>query len=303
MSDFWFTEREAAGFENRFLIEEEIFQGKSDYQEIRVLASRPYGRMLILDGIVQTTESDEFVYHEMLVHVPLMLHTAPRAVLIVGGGDGGTLRRVLEHPSVERAVMVEIDRDVVDVSRRYLPSIAGEAWDDPRAELIFGDGAAYAMNAADGSFDAVLIDSTDVIVGQEEGSPGVGGPALSLFTPEFFGHCARILSADGVLAAQSGGPLYQPAELALWSGHIGSAFPTVATYLCSVPTYPGVVWSFTLGTKTADPFSPDVEEVVGRLKAMPHQSYYNALIQVSAFVLPNYVEEIIRKGLGMGTAS
>ena len=182
-TDSWVNETLYAEWGQRFLVKRELARVKSDFQDIMVFESQSHGRVMLLDGVVQITEMDEFVYQEMITHVPLLAHGAAKRVLIIGAGDGGVLKRVLQHRTVEKAVMVEIDGEVIRLAKEFLPGIAGDAWTDPRAEVIVGDGIDYVRQAEAGSFDAVIVDSTDPI--------GVGEV---LFTDEFYANSARLLS-------------------------------------------------------------------------------------------------------------
>ncbi len=177
-SEAWLTDVGGPGFAQTYRIEEELYRGRSDFQEIRVIRNQDFGVMLVLDDAVQTSVRDEFIYHEMLAHVPLLAHPAPRRALIIGGGDGGVLEEALKHP-LEGAVMVEIDRQVVEITRRFLPEIPGRAFDDPRAHLIIADGIRYLRETAD-TFDVILVDSTDP-----------KGPAIGLFEQPFYGDARR----------------------------------------------------------------------------------------------------------------
>jgi len=162
-TDVWLNETLYPEWGQRFRVTRELARVQSQFQDIVIFESASHGRVMTLDGIVQITEADEFVYQEMLAHVPLLAHGAAGSVLIIGAGDGGVLRRVLMHKTTERAVMVEIDGEVIRLSREFLPSIAGDAWDDPRAEVIVGDGIDYVKKAPDASFDVIIVDSTDPI--------------------------------------------------------------------------------------------------------------------------------------------
>jgi len=229
----WIVDTIGEGFGQALPVEDILHDHHSPFQHIQVATSPRYGRMLILDDAVQTTERDEYIYHEMLVHLPLAAHPDPRRVLIIGGGDGGTLEEVLKHP-VESVTMVEIDREVIDVSRAYLPSIGGRAFDDPRTRLLIADGIAF-VESTDERFDAVLVDSTDP-----------KGPGLALFSAAFYRACAAVLTPSGVLAVQSGSPLYQRDLVNQVAQHLAAHFPAVAPYWAAVPSYPGTLWSFTL---------------------------------------------------------
>src|SRR5271167_1805793 len=162
-TDSWINETLYGNWGQRFLVTRELARVKSEFQDIVVFESSSHGRVMALDGVVQITEADEFVYQEMLTHVPLLAHGSAESVLIIGAGDGGVLRRVLQHRGVRRAVMVEIDGEVIRLAKQFLPAIAGAAWDDPRAEVIVGDGIDYVQRASAGAFDAIIVDSTDPV--------------------------------------------------------------------------------------------------------------------------------------------
>src|SRR5579875_1415851 len=191
----WFNETLYPDWGQRCLIRRERARVRSKFQAMLLFESTSHGRVMVLDGIVQITERDEFVYQEMLAHVPIIAHGNAQNVLIIGAGDGGVLRRVLMHRSVHRAVMVEIDQDVIRLAKEFMPDIAGNAWSDPRAQVIVGDGIEYARQAEASSFDIIIVDSTDPI--------GVGEV---LFTDEFYENSARILTAKGIIVNQCGVP-------------------------------------------------------------------------------------------------
>jgi spermidine synthase len=269
-----FAEVARSGFEQRIEVRARLWAGRSPYQRIEVIDTVPFGRALILDDALQTTEADEFCYHEMLVHVPLLAHPSPRRVLIVGGGDGGGMRHVLMHEGVERAVQVELDELVVRVSREWLWSISRGALDWPRAELVIGDGLAY-LRGADERFDVILVDSTDPV-----------GPAEGLISEEFFRLASAALAPDGILAIQTGSPLFMRDELRLAAERIAGVFPIAATYLGHVPSYPGVLWSYTVGSKQHRPNRP--------IRSAPEGlNYYTSELHRAAFALPAYVQSLL----------
>lgn len=270
----WLTDVGGPGFAHAYRIDEELYRGRSAFQEIRVIANSDFGRMLILDDAVQTTERDEFIYHEMLAHVPLLAHPAPRRALIIGGGDGGLLEEALKHP-LEAAVMVEIDRDVIDLTRRYLPRIPGGAFDDPRTRLHIADGIRFIDETTE-RFDVILVDSTDP-----------KGPAVGLFAQPFYAAARRRLSADGLIAVQSGSPLYQQDLIRMVRTNLRAVFAQVVTYLATVPTYPGVLWSFTIGAP-ADPAAISEETVARRIAGFGLQ-YLTPVIHRAAFALPPFI--------------
>jgi spermidine synthase len=258
---------------------EQLASERSPFQQIDIYENAAFGRLLALDGLVQTTERDEFVYHEMLVHVPLLALEDPKRVLIIGGGDGGTLRRVLAHPSVERAVMVEIDERVTALCREFMPSISAGALDDARAEVRFADGIAYVMDGGE-SFDAILIDSSDPV-----------GPGEGLFTTAFYRAAACRLNPGGVLCAQSGSPYFQQDEMHRTYNIAITAFDDVRMYLANVPTYPGSLWSFTLAAAT---LSLDVDTAAKRAADRGLETrYWTPELQRGAFDLPKIALDVI----------
>jgi spermidine synthase len=234
--------------------------------------------MLVLDNAVQTTEKDEFVYHEMLAYVPLLTHPNPKQVAIIGGGDGGSLRRVLHFPSVERAYQIELDRAVTETCLQYMPSISAGAFDDPRSQALFDDGAKF-LAETDHKLDVVLVDSTDPI-----------GAAEVLFSDKFYRDAYHALNEDGILVTQSGSPLLMAEELSRAVANIRKVFPLVRVYLASIPGYPGVLWSFTLASKGLDPLTVPNEVLATRLgesKAEP--LYYTPEMHRACFALPPFL--------------
>jgi spermidine synthase len=267
----WIADLVRGGAAQALQVDDILYDAVSPYQHIQIAVSPLFGRMLILDDAVQTTELDEYVYHEMLAHLPLLTHRAPRRILIIGGGDGGTLEEVLKHP-VERVVMVEIDRAVVDASRTYLPGIAGAAFDDPRARLLIADGIAFVRDTTE-RFDVILVDSTDP-----------KGAAAALFSGDFFAMCARALTADGLLAMQSGSPLYQR-DLIDGVRRDLAAFPVVVSYWAAVPSYPGTLWTFTLASRGPDPRTVDRAGIARRTRGFDLR-YYGPDVHHAALSLP-----------------
>ncbi len=268
----WIVDVVGSRFAQATWIEDLLYTHRSPWQHIQVARSPLFGRMLILDDAIQTTEQDEFTYHEMLVHLPLVTHPHPERVLIIGGGDGGTLEEVTKHP-VAHVTMVEIDREVIEVSRRFLPGISGAAFDDPRTRVLIEDGIAYVRTTSE-PFDIILVDSTDP-----------KGPGVALFSEEFYRACARVLRDDGLLVAQSGSLLYQRELADLVRRHLASIFPIVLTYWAAVPAYPGVLWSFTCGAKRYDPRATRPDEVARRLTNM-HTRCYSPTVHQTALHLP-----------------
>ena len=288
MTESWVNETLYSAWGQRFRVVRELARVQSPFQDIHLIESETHGRVMLLDGVVQITEADEFVYQEMIAHVPLLAHGAARRVLIIGAGDGGVLRRVLQHRDVERAVMVEIDGEVIRLCREHLPAIGGDAWNDPRAEVIVGDGIDYVRRAPSNSFDVVIVDSTDPI--------GVGE---ALFTDEFYANCARILTAGGLVVNQCGVPFMQADELRETSLRRGRAFPDIWAYVAAVPTYVGGF--MTLGWAAKDPLQRQVPVETIRARAaaagiLGKTRYWTPEIHVGAFQLPPYIAEHLPRG-------
>jgi len=272
-----FAEPFRLGWQQSVQVREILYDGQSDFQHLQVLDTVPFGRMLVLDDATQTSVVDEYIYHEMLVHVPMMTHPDPKRVLVIGGGDGGALRRVLEYP-LDKATMVEIDGEVVRVSREFLPAIAGDAFTHPRGELIIGDGVRYLRETTE-HFDVILVDSTDPV-----------GPAVDLFGESFYQDALRALGHDGIIVTQSGSPLVMLDELQAAVTLMRRVFPIVKTYLCNIPIYPGVLWSFTAASMSLDPSTVLPATIAARLRANGQPTgWYTPALHRAAFALPNYL--------------
>ena len=289
-TDSWVNETLYAAWGQRFRVMRELARVRSEFQDILVFESETHGRVMLLDGVVQITEADEFVYQEMLTHVPLLAHGAARRVLIIGAGDGGVLRRVLQHRTVEQAVMVEIDGEVIRLAKQHLPSIAGDAWSDARAEVIVGDGIDYVRQAPAGSFDVVIVDSTDPI--------GVGEV---LFTDEFYANCARLLTSRGVVVNQCGVPFMQADELRETSLRRAKAFADVFAYVAAVPTYVGGFMTLGWAAKDAGLRAAGVSDIRERAAAagiLGQTRYWTPEIHCGAFNLPPYIAEHLPRAGG-----
>lgn len=283
--DEWLNETLYPNWGQRFRIVRKLARVRSEYQDIQVIETASHGKVLVLDGAIQITEADEFIYQEMLAHVPLLAHGAARRVLIIGAGDGGVLRRVLQHRGVEQAVMVEIDGEVIRLSREHLPGIGGGAWTDPRAQVIVGDGIAHVADAAPGSYDVIIVDSTD--------PAGVGE---ALFTEAFYADCARVLSPAGLVVNQSGVPFMQPEELRVTSLRRAQAFHHVSAYVAAVPTYVGGLMTLGIAAKVAGWDRMPVEEIqnrAARAGILGKTRYWTPEIHAGAFNLPPYIAELL----------
>ena len=283
-----FSEKLHDGMAACYTVKKQRLVRKTPFQRMKVLDTVRFGRMLVLDDIVETTEADEFIYHEMMAHVPLYTHPNPKRVLIIGGGDGGVLREVLRHP-VERVVMVEIDGAVVEAAKKHLRKICGEAFKNPRTELIIGDGAEYVRDTSE-TFDVVIVDSTDPL-----------GPSMPLFGETFCKHAANVMSRDGLLVRQTGSAFLQGAELASAMKHARKVFPCVKVFLTSVPTCVG--GHFTHPLMGLSDFSRRISLPAVRRRFNKHplaMKYYNPDIHAAAFGLPEYIQALCREGRTRG---
>ncbi len=269
--EFWFSERQTEHLELSFQVRESLLVEETPFQQLAVLDTYQYGRMLVLDGAVQTTEGDEFIYHEMITHVPLTAHPRPQEVLVIGGGDGGTVREILKHPEVKRVCLVEIDDRVVTAARRFLPDLS-RALDDPRAEVIIADGAEH-VRAMRGRWDVIIVDSTDPV-----------GPAVKLFQPEFYRSVHDALIPEGLFVTQSKSPFFDWQLIREVLGVVRSFFPVALLYTAAIPTYPSGLWSFVLGSKIHHP----LEFHKSRAEKLETR-YYSPEIHQAAFVLPRQI--------------
>jgi len=258
-----------------------IYDSETEHQRLRVFENPTFGRVLTLDGVVQTTEADNFIYHEMLTHVPILAHGAARRVLIVGGGDGGMARAALAHAGVEHVTMVEIDAGVVEFSKTYLPRLSDGAFDDPRLHLVISDGAAF-VKESDQTFDVVIVDSTDPI-----------GPGETLFTDTFYGHAKRRLGEGGIIVTQNGVPFMQGAELTGTMRAFKALFRDYGAYIATIPTYAGGPMAFGWGTDGAAR-EVSLETLTERFAAAGLETgYYTPEVHKAAFALPPYISRLI----------
>ena len=268
----WLTENHKGFLRTGFKYKKSLFDKNSAFQNVQVIETQGFGRMLVNEGIVMTCERDEFVYHEMIAHVPLFSHPAPREVLIIGGGDGGTAREVLRHKEVKRCVMVEIDPLVVSACKKHLKKTAC-AFDDPRLDLRIEDGARYAAHCKKESFDVMAVDSSDPI-----------GPSSVLFGEDFYKNASRILKKDGILTAQAGNMFYDTEDQKLRLKSLKTIFKACGFYNYSNLTYPAGLWSFLFASKGPHPLK---DFSAKRLKGLSFK-YYNEQIHRSAFALPQF---------------
>lgn len=261
-----------------FEIESVLYSACSPYQKIDIVESDTFGRMLLLDNMIMLTEKDEFIYHEMIAHVPLFVHPKPERILIIGGGDGGTIRECLKHPTVKQIDLVEIDEMVTQVCLQYIPSVAGQVF-SKKVKSLFQDGVEYVKNTTR-RYDVILIDSTDPV------SVGEG-----LFTTDFYRDCYNILKEDGILVNQSESPAWQSKTVVRIAGKLQSVFEQVFYYQANIPTYPSGHWLFGFATKKYHPRQDfrqsRYDEYDLKLK------YYNDDLHRAAFALPTFIRELL----------
>ena len=277
----WSTETLHADYAQSLRVGTMIYDSETEHQRLRVFENDTFGRVLTLDDVVQTTEADNFIYHEMMAHVPILAHGAARRVLIVGGGDGGMAREVLKHESVEQVTMVEIDAGVVAFSQAYLPMLSQGAFDNPRLDLVIADGATFMRETA-GGYDVVIVDSTDPV-----------GPGEVLFTDTFYGYAQRALAEGGILVTQNGVPFLQGDELTNTMRAFKALFADWTCYLATIPTYAGGPMAMGWGSK-GDARKVSLEVLRARFEAAGLEvGYYTPEVHLAAFALPGYVKKLM----------
>jgi spermidine synthase len=276
--NIWATEDQTDNLRISFRVRTVLDQGESEFQKCDIYDTFDFGRLMMLDNMVMLTERDEFFYHEMIAHVPLTVHPDPKRVLVVGGGDGGTIREIARHSFVEDITIVEIDKMVVDMSKKHLPFVAC-GFDDPRVNLHIADGIAFIQEQKN-AWDVILIDSTDPVSFAE-----------GLFHTDFYASVRDALTDNGILVAQTEYPFIQKKLVQDIFTSLDQVFPISRMYLAPVPTYPTGLWSFGLASKGPDPildFKPErVEALSGQLK------YYTADIHKSAFAIPPFIQKLL----------
>ncbi|MFO7294871.1 MAG: polyamine aminopropyltransferase [Clostridia bacterium] len=271
----WYVEKETPGYELHWGVKRVLHERQTRYQSLRVLELEDYGRTLILDDAIQITEKDEFIYNEMIVHVPLLTHPSPKRVLIIGGGDGGAAREVLKHKGVEEVHMVEIDEDVIDAVRRFFPENAS-VFDDPRLCLFIQDGLEFIKSKKE-EYDVIVVDSSDPI-----------GPAVQLFEHQFYSDCFKALKPDGILNVQSGSPFYNKDVMKRVKRLLSGLFKFVNPYLACVPTYPGGLWSFTMASNAYHYSTADLSRAEGL-----NTRYFTKELFHACFALPAFINDFL----------
>jgi spermidine synthase len=282
MSD-WSEEILHDDFRVKLKIDRVLYDSETEHQRLKLFENATFGRVLTLDSIVQTTEADEFIYHEMMAHLPILAHGRAKRVLIIGGGDGGMAEEVLKHNSVEHVTMVEIDAGVVEFSKQYLPNICKGAFDDTRLNLVIADGAKFVAETEE-RFDVAIIDSTDPV-----------GPGEVLFTETFYGNAKRCLNEGGVIATQNGVPFLQSDELTNTLAAFRKLFRDACAYMATIPTYAGGPMAFGWGTDDETLREVSEETLAERFKAAGIETrYYTPAVHKAAFALPPYIQDMIR---------
>ena len=274
--ELWFTEKQTEHFGITARIKRTLHTEQTPFQKLDMVETEQFGNMLILDGMVMTTQKDEFVYHEMVAHVPLFTHPNPENVLVVGGGDGGVIREVLKHPSVKKATLVEIDGKVIECSKKYLPEIAGKL-DDPRVEVKVDDGFMHIAKS-ENEYDVIMVDSTEPV-----------GPAVNLFTKGFYAGIAKALKEDGIFVAQTDNPWFKADLIRNVYRDVREIFPITRLYTANIPTYPSGLWTFTIGSKKYDPLKVNDD----RFHDI-ETKYYTKELHKACFVLPKFVADLLK---------
>ncbi|ABM00170.1 polyamine aminopropyltransferase [Shewanella amazonensis] len=275
-----------SGYGQYFEIDKVLFEQKTSQWHLSIFENARFGRVMALNGAIQTTEADEFVYHEMLTHVPVLAHGQVKSLLIIGGGDGGMLREVVKHQAIERIVMVEIDSAVVDMCKTWLPNHSAGAYDDPRVELVIADGMDFVANCAE-RFDVIISDCTDPV-----------GPGEVLFSSDFYAGCKRCLNENGIFVAQNGVPFMQVESLQDTVRRMSSYTRECWFYMAAVPTYIGGSMAFAWATDNPEARKLDLATLEARFnEAGISTRYYTPAVHQASFALPKYVEQAIRSAM------
>ncbi|ABR48801.1 spermidine synthase [Alkaliphilus metalliredigens QYMF] len=281
--ELWYTEEQTQHVRLSFKVKEHLFSEQSEFQKVDVLDTYEFGKLMTLDGLVMVTEKDEFIYHDMIVHVPMAVNPNIKNVLIIGGGDGGTARELMRYQSIKHVDMVEIDKMVCDVARDYFPTISSEL-ENPRVSLYYEDGVAFIKDK-ENKYDLIIIDSTDPV-----------GPGEGLFSQEFYTNCFKALTEQGILVNQNESPVYEQfaREAIRANSKLKKIFPIVEVYQAQIPTYPSGYWLFGFASKSLHPVKDLKSSVWNQLNL--NTKYYNTQLHVGAFALPSYVKEQIENG-------
>jgi len=279
--ELWYTEKHTENAEFSIKVKKQLVSKKSEFQRIDIFESYDFGKVLVIDGYLMLTEKDEFIYHEMITHVPMAVNPEIKDVLVVGAGDGGTVRELTRYETIENIDMVEIDRLVVDLCREYIPQTSSKL-DDDRVNIYYEDGLKF-VREKENKYDLIIVDSTDPF-----------GPGEDLFTKEFYGNCYKALKENGILVNQHESPYYPNDAVAMQRAHskIKSIFPVALVYQAHIPTYPSGHWLFGFASKGLDPIADLKEEEWNSLGLKT--KYYNTDLHKGCFAIPNYVKELLK---------
>ena len=282
--DLWYTEEHSKEAKFSIKVLRQLYSVQSPFQKIDILESEEFGRFFTLDGYMMVTEKDEFIYHEMIVHVAMATNLNIKKVLVIGAGDGGTVRELTRYPTIEHIDMVEIDKMVVDVCKEFLPQTACKL-DDPRVHLYFEDGLRY-IRSKENEYDLIIVDSTDPF-----------GPGEGLFTKEFYGNCFKALTEDGILVNQHENAYYSSFAQSMRRAHcrIVNLFPICKVYQAHIPTYPSGHWLFGFASKKYDPVADLKADAWNQLGI--YTRYYNTDLHRGCFALPTYINELLERDL------
>jgi len=279
--ELWFHERSTAEVKLSIKVDKHLYSEQSEFQRIDIFESNEFGRFLTLDGYMMMTEKDEFIYHEMITHVPMAVHPNPRKVLVIGAGDGGVVRELTRYQQIEHIDMVEIDEKVVEACKNYLPLTASKL-DDERVHIHYEDGLKF-VRSCENQYDLIIVDSTDPF-----------GPGEGLFTKEFYGNCYKALREDGIMVNQRESPFYAEDRAAMQRAHqrIIDCFPISRVYQAHIPSYPSGHWLFGFASKKYKPLADLNQEAWKQLGIKTR--YYNPNLHRGSFALPTYVEELLK---------
>ena len=280
--ELWFSEPHTPNVKLSIRVDRQLYSGQSEFQRNDVCESPEFGRFLVLDGYIMLTEKDEFIYHEMITHVPMAVHPHVEKALVIGAGDGGVVRELTKYPEIKQIDMVEIDEQVVQISRAYLPRTACRL-DDQRVSIHYEDGLKF-VRSKENEYDLIIVDSTDPF-----------GPGEGLFTKEFYGNCYKALREEGIMVNQHESPFYEEDATACMRAHkrIVESFPISRVYQAHIPTYPSGHWLFGFASKRYHP----VRDLDGErwLARELDTKYYTPRLHEGAFCLPAYVERLLRR--------
>ena len=280
--DFWFSESHTPDVKLSLKVRKQLYSRKSDYQKIDVFDTQEFGKVLALDGNIMLTERDEFIYNEMIVHVPMAVHPGIKRVLVIGVGDGGVVGELTRYERIKRIDLVEMDEQVAEACRQYLPANAGRL-DDERVHIYYENALKYIRRCED-KYDLIIVDSNDPF-----------GPSEGLFTREFYGNCYKALKSDGIMVNQQGSPFYAEDADAMQRSHkrIVNTFPISRVYQAHIPSFAAGYWLFGFASKKYHPIDDlNVEEWNSlHLKT----KYYTTRLHKGAFYLPAFLEEMLQE--------